>query len=217
MARVPGGASADLLLLERAGALYAVPGDETVPVAGAELDGARRPAEISWEPSPGRLLASGEKARAVLDGLADRAAMATGAVLLGVADRLITMTAAYAVDRIQFGVPIGSFQAVKHHLANALIRLEFARPCVYRAAWSLDEDDPEASAHASMAKAMAGEAATVAARIALQVHGAIGYTWEHDVHLWMKRAWSLSAAWGDSRFHRARVLDRRLRSIDDRR
>ena len=133
--------------------------------------------------------------------------MGTGAVLLGVADRLITMTAAYAVDRVQFGVPIGSFQAVKHHLANALIRLEFARPAVYRAAWSLDIGDPDAGSHASMAKALASDAATGAARIALQVHGAIGYTWEHDIHLWMKRAWSLAAAWGDAGFHRARVLE----------
>jgi alkylation response protein AidB-like acyl-CoA dehydrogenase len=132
--------------------------------------------------------------------------MASGAVLLGVADRLITMTAAYALDRIQFGVPIGSFQAVKHHLANALIGLEFARPAVYRAAYSLDQGDPEAGCHASMAKALASDAATAAARIALQVHGAIGYTWEHDLHLWMKPAWSLAAAWGDARHHRARVL-----------
>jgi alkylation response protein AidB-like acyl-CoA dehydrogenase len=120
------------------------------------------------------------------------------------------MTAAYALDRKQFGAPIGSFQAVKHHLANALIRLEFARPAVYRSAWSLDEGDPGAGVHASMAKALASDAATLASRIALQVHGAIGYTWEHDLHLWMKRAWSLAASWGDARHHRARVLELRL-------
>jgi alkylation response protein AidB-like acyl-CoA dehydrogenase len=133
--------------------------------------------------------------------------MATGAVLLGVADRLVTMTAGYALERSQFGHPIGSFQAVKHHLANALVRLEFARPAVYQAAWSLDNGDPDADRHCSMAKALASDAATGAARTALQVHGAIGYTWEHDVHLWMKRAWSLAAAWGDAGFHRALVLE----------
>ncbi len=78
---------------------------------------------------------------------------------------------------------------------------------VYRAAWSLSEGEPDAGLHASMAKAMASEAATVAARTALQVHGAIGYTWEHDLHLWMKRAWALAAAWGDAATHRARVLE----------
>jgi len=125
-----------------------------------------------------------------------------------VADRLLSMAAQYAKDRSQFGKPIGSFQAVKHHLADALVRVEFARPVVYRAAWSLQHGDPDASMHASMAKAMASEAATLAARTALQVHGAIGYTWEHDLQLWMKRAWSLAAAWGDAATHRARVLER---------
>ncbi len=78
---------------------------------------------------------------------------------------------------------------------------------MYRAAWSLSEGDPDATVHASMAKALASEAAVLAARTALQVHGAIGYTWEHDLHLWMKRAWSLAAAWGDAAWHRARILD----------
>ncbi len=210
MAAVPGAAAADLLILERGGQLHALPREATTTVARRALDGGRRPAAVSWEPSPGSLLLSGDAAGAAVASMKDRAAMGGGAVLLGVADRLITMTAAYAVDRIQFGVPIGSFQAVKHHLADALIRLEFARPAVYRAAWSLDHADPDGSAHASMAKALAADAATGAARVALQVHGAIGYTWEHDIHLWMKKAWSLAAAWGDAGFHRARVLGRLL-------
>jgi len=209
MALVPAGAGAHLLLLERDGELHAVPAAATVPEARAALDGARRAARVSWQPSPATLVTSGAEAQGVLAALGDRAAMSTGAVLVGVADRLITMTAAYAVDRVQFGVAVGSFQAVKHHLANALVRLEFARPAVYRAAWSLDQADPEASVHASMAKALASDAATLAARVALQVHGAIGYTWEHDIHLWMKKAWSLAAAWGDAAWHRARVLERR--------
>jgi alkylation response protein AidB-like acyl-CoA dehydrogenase len=207
MGSVPGAASADLLLLERAGELHAVPAAATDRVPVASLDGTRRMAVVSFEPSPATRLVSGGEALGVLDSLHHRAAMGTGAVLLGVADQLITMTAAYAVDRFQFGVPIGSFQAVKHHLANALIRLEFARPAVYRAAWSLDNGDPDVSSHSSMAKALASDAATGAARVALQVHGAIGYTWEHDIHLWMKKAWALSAAWGDAATHRARVLE----------
>ena len=210
MPAVPGAGRADLLLLERGGELHAVEAAATRQTARRSLDGSRRPAEVAWEPAPATLLASGGDAVGVLASLADRAAMGTGAVLLGVADRLITMTAAYAVERVQFGRPIGSFQAVKHHLANALIRLEFARPAVYRSAWSLDHGDPEASRHASMAKALAAAAATGAARMALQVHGAIGYTVEYDLQLWMKRAWSLAAAWGDAPTHRARVLERIL-------
>ena len=90
--------------------------------------------------------------------------------------------------------------------ADTSVAIEFARPVVYRAAWSLDHGDPDASVHASMAKAKASEAATLAARSALQVHGAIGYTWEHDLHLWMKRAWALARAWGDAGSQRAVVL-----------
>jgi alkylation response protein AidB-like acyl-CoA dehydrogenase len=212
MPAVPGALSADLLLLERDGELHAVEASSTARGQRRSLDGSRRPAEVSWEPSPATVVLAADEAPGVIAALADRAAMSTGAVLLGVADRLISMTAGYALERVQFGHPIGSFQAVKHHLANALIRLEFARPAVYRSAWSLDVGDPDAAAHASMAKSLAADAATGAARMALQVHGAIGYTQEHDVQLWMKRAWSLAAAWGDAGFHRARVLERMLAS-----
>ena len=205
-AHVPYGASADLLLLERDGELHAVPGSSADRGPRRALDGGRPRAEVSWSPSPGTLLASGPEAETLSAAVRDRAATATGAALLGVADRLVATAAGYARERVQFGSPIGSFQAVKHHLAGALVRIEFARPAVYRAAWSIDEGDPGASVHASMAKASAAEAATLAARVALQVHGAIGYTWEHDLHLWMKRAWSLARAWGDAGWHRARVL-----------
>lgn len=138
-----------------------------------------------------------------------RAAVCSAAVLLGVADRMITLARDYAVERHQFGRPIGSFQAVKHLLAGAFVKLEMARPVVYWAANSLDPSviDGEAAARdASMAKALASEAAAEAARVSLQVHGAIGYTWEHDLHLWMKRAWVLAAAWGDAPEHYSKLL-----------
>src|SRR5439155_24977645 len=107
--------------------------------------------------------------------------------------------------REQFGRPVGSFQAVKHHLADVLVQLELARPVVYRAAWSLAHRLPERSTHVSMAKACASDAAGEAARAALQCHGAIGYSFEHDLHLWMKRAWALARTWGDAAWHRARI------------
>ncbi len=207
MVAVPAAAGADLLLLEDAGELHAVAPAETRLIPRPSIDGARRPARVDWDPTPDTLLASAAESAPVLARLADRAAVGTGALLLGVADRLIASAAAYATDRHQFGVPIGSFQAVKHQLADALVRLEFARPVVYRAAWSLDSAEPAVSRHASMAKAYAAEAALGAARTALQVHGAIGYTWEHDLQLWMKKAWALSTAWGDAADHRARVLE----------
>ena len=207
MPAVPGAVGADLLLLERDGELHAVPGAAVTLTPRPALDGHAALAAVEWEPSATTLVVSGFEAEGFLTTLGDRAAMGTAAVLVGVADRLVAMAARYAQERSQFGKPIGSFQAVKHLLADALVRVEFARPFVYRAAWSLTEDDPDAGLHASMAKAMASDAATLAARTALQVHGAIGYTWEHDLHLWMKRAWALAAAWGDAAAHRARVLD----------
>jgi alkylation response protein AidB-like acyl-CoA dehydrogenase len=199
---------AHLLLLERGGSVYAVAADTVRHEARRTLDGSRRVSRIHWEEPQGTLLASGAAADALVARTLDRAALGAAAVLLGVTDRLVTMAAQYAVERQQFGKAIGSFQAVKHHLSNALIRLEFARPVVYRAAWSVAGREPTSSRDASMAKAQASDAATLAARTALQVHGAIGYTWEHDLHLWMKRAWSLAAAWGDAPTHRARVLER---------
>lgn len=204
---VAGAEGADVLLLERDGELHAVPGAAVVLSARSALDGSRRLAQVEWEPSPATLVVAGFEAEGVIADLCDRAAMSTGAVLVGLADRMLSIAALYAKERIQFGKPIGSFQAVKHLLADALVRVEFARPLVYRAAWSLSVGDPDAGLHASMAKAMASDAATLAARTALQVHGAIGYTWEHDLHLFMKRAWALAAAWGDAAAHRARVLE----------
>ena len=109
------------------------------------------------------------------------------------------------IARHQFGAPIGSFQAIKHKLADVRIALEFAAPLVYRAAYSLTVADPAARTHVAMAKAAAADAATLAARHALQCHGAMGYSFEHDLHLWIKRVWALAAAWGDATWHRELV------------
>ncbi|HSS08982.1 MAG TPA: acyl-CoA dehydrogenase family protein [Acidimicrobiales bacterium] len=198
---------ADLLLLEDHDSLHAVSPVDVELVAQPSIDGARRIFTVEWRPLPGTEIAAGETARAAMAAAFDRAAFGVAAQLVGVADRMIEMAADYARQREQFGQPIGSFQAVKHLLADALLKLDFARPAVYRAAWSVaHRADPATRARdISMAKAYASEAATLAARVALQVHGAIGYTWEHDLHLWMKRAWVLAGAWGDAAWHRERV------------
>jgi alkylation response protein AidB-like acyl-CoA dehydrogenase len=135
----------------------------------------------------------------------DRGALAAAAVLCGIADRVIELGAAYAKERHQFGKPIGSFQAVKHLLADALLGLEFARPLVYRAAWSVATGDEQRSRHVSMAKSYASDAAMNASRASLQVHGAIGYTHEHDLHLWLNKATALAHAWGTAAWHRERI------------
>ncbi|MFD0855784.1 acyl-CoA dehydrogenase family protein, partial [Actinomadura adrarensis] len=135
----------------------------------------------------------------------DRAALATAAQLLGLGRRLREEAVSYAGQRKQFGKVIGSFQAVKHQLADVAVGLEFAAPLVYRAAYSVGHEASTASRDVSAAKNAAGEAAHRAARTALQVHGAIGYTDELDLHLWLNRVWALRSAWGDEGLHRARL------------
>jgi alkylation response protein AidB-like acyl-CoA dehydrogenase len=113
----------------------------------------------------------------------------------------------YATQRKQFGVAIGTFQAVKHRLANAKVKVEYARSVVYRAAHSVATGAATRPVDVSMAKIAAGEAALFASKESLQVHGAIGYTYEQDLHVWMKRAWSLDLAFGTGAWHRKRVAD----------
>jgi alkylation response protein AidB-like acyl-CoA dehydrogenase len=205
LAYVDHAGSADLLLLQRADELHAVPRDQVTLFEQPALDRARRLASVEWEPGAGTLLANGDRAAAAIESAFDRGALAAAAQLLGVTQQLINLAAEHARRRVQFGQPIGAFEAVKHMLADALLRLELARPVVYRAAYSIARDMPERALDVSMAKAYASDAATLASRVALQTHGAIGYTWEHDLHLWMKRGWALAAAWGDAAWHRARV------------
>ncbi len=129
------------------------------------------------------------------------ARLATAAQALGVGLALLDRTVAYVRQRTQFGVPVGSFQAVKHQLADAKIALEFARPLLFGAALTMTESDVAA------AKVTACEAAYRTARTALQLHGAIGYTAEYDLSLWLTKARALRASWGDPGECRAAVLE----------
>lgn len=192
---------ADRLLLVHDGEWFLVPRNDARLTPRDSVDGARRLATVDWDPAQAPVVATGAAAAAAFD----RGALGAAAQLVGLTRRMLDMTVEYVAERRQFGVPIGTFQAVKHHLADARIALEFARPLVYRAAWSLATEDRESPLHVSMAKATASDAATLAARHALQCHGAIGYSYEYDLHLFMKRAWALAAAWGDARMHRDRV------------
>jgi hypothetical protein len=134
-----------------------------------------------------------------------RATLGASAELVGLGRRMLDMTVDYVKTREQFGAPVGSFQAIKHHLANALLAVEFARPAVLRAGYSLSTGDPDAERDVSMAKAMASEAALTVAKLTLQCHGAIAYTTEYDHQLFAKRAWALAAAWGGPAAHRQRL------------
>lgn len=140
-----------------------------------------------------------------VDDAFDRGALATAAYLVGASQRMIDIAADYARQREQFGKPIGSFQAVKHLLADALLKVEFARPAVYAASWELTVGDANARRSVSMAKTFASDAAYRTTRSTMQVHGGIGYTWEADLQLWMKKAWALQRSYGDATFHRRRA------------
>jgi alkylation response protein AidB-like acyl-CoA dehydrogenase len=195
--RVASADTADLLVVGDGARWCVVPASEVTLERRASVDGARRLFALE----PGAL-----DGPAVADEQAfDRGVIGFAAQLLGLTRRMLDLTVGYVTERRQFGAPVGSFQAVQHHLADARLALEFARPLVYRAAWSLTEGDPDAAVHASMAKVQASAAAHRTGRVALQCHGAIGYSYEYDLHLFLKRGWALAAAWGDARWHRARV------------
>ena len=196
---------ADLLLLPSGDELHAVAPAAATIVRRIANDPSRRIFEVRFSHSPATRVAKAEAAQRTLAAALDRGALAAAAQAIGVASKLVEMACAYARERKQFDVPIGSFQAVKHMLANVSVRLEYARPVVYRAAHSVARGSQMRAVHVSHAKLAATEAALLAARTALQVHGAIGYTWEQDLHLWMRRAWSLDLEWGGGPLHRARV------------
>lgn len=199
--------ASSLLIVQRADALHAVPRADVRIIAQRSVDGSRRLCRVEFEADPDTLIATGSTALDAIARAFDRGTVGTAAQMIGLGQHMLDMTVEYVKTRRQFGQPIGSFQAIKHALANVMIALEMARPVLYRAAHSLTNVTAadERSLHASMAKIYASDAALSAARAALQCHGAIGYSAEHDLHMWMKRAWSLSNAWGDTRFHRDRV------------
>ncbi len=143
--------------------------------------------------------------KGALDAARDRAYIALAAELTGVAQRAMEMAVAYAKERKQFGRPIGAYQAVSHQCAQMLLETEGARSLVYYAAWTADSEPETAPLAASMAKAYASDAACRVTQSALQVHGGIGFTWEHDLHFWLKRARCGAVYLGGSRWHRERV------------
>lgn len=200
------GGSADVLLVvdgESVTVVDPVPSGAGTPV-GDVLDRSRRLMAFSAPVgSEGRRFdAVGEPIRSART----RGVVASSAFLGGAARRCLDLTVAYVSQREQFGVPVGSFQALKHQLATALMELEFARPVVVRAAHSLTIGSPDAERDASMAKAMMSDAAHFVARACLQAHGAIGYTVEYDLHLWLKRIEALVRSWGSAAEHRRSLM-----------
>ncbi|WP_029113361.1 acyl-CoA dehydrogenase [Mycobacterium sp. URHB0044] len=183
--------------------LILVAGDGVVSdgTAGAlheSVDPARRLFDVT---------ASGESQKADTATAFEFGVLATAAQLIGAGQAMLDASVAYAKQRSQFGRVIGSYQAIKHKLADVYIAVELARPLVYGAALSLADGSADTPRDASAAKAAAAEAALLSARSSLQTHGAIGFTQEHDLSLLLLRVQALRSAWGDPTWHRRRVLE----------
>jgi len=193
---------ADLLLLQRDEKLYALDPALAVLRDNESVDPSRKLFAVEFDASQA-MLASDDGA--LIDRSLDRGALGCAAQSLGLAQRMIDLTVAYTADRQQFGKAIGSFQAVKHHMANIAVRLEYAKAPVYRSAYALSLNQAGAAENVSHAKLAACDAAALAAKNSIQAHGAMGYTWEVDLHIYMKKAWALAGSYGDRAFHKKRV------------
>jgi alkylation response protein AidB-like acyl-CoA dehydrogenase len=171
--------------------------DETRKLCEVRLDNAHVPASA--------LLGEVHRGWAPLARVVDRAAVALSAEMCGAAQRVLDMTVEYAKFRVAFGKPIGSYQGVKHKCADMLVDIENAKSLTYYAAWAIDEGDPDSVMAASMAKAAASDAGRRVCAAGIQLHGGIGMTWEHDLHLYLKRAKADEIALGDASWHRERI------------
>lgn len=202
--------TAELLLLQSVDKnggdeIHAVTKSHVNLTLNPSVDPSRKLFSVQWEPSPASCVARGAQAKKLVEQAFNRGALGAAAQALGLAKRMIDISVKYTSDRQQFGKPIGSFQAVKHRLSNVAVPLEYSKAVVHRAAYSVAHNHADAAAHVSHAKLVACEAAVAAAKNSIQVHGAMGYTWEVDLHIFMKKAWALNNTWGDAALHKSRV------------
>jgi alkylation response protein AidB-like acyl-CoA dehydrogenase len=190
-------------------ALYLVdvsaPGVAKAPVVS--LDMTRQLCDLSFDDAPGTLIAAGTAASQALGAALSAGAAALAAEQVGLAQRCLDMTLAYVKERRQFARPVGSFQALKHRLADVWIAVSQARAASRYAAAALASGDPDAAVAVAVAKAYCSEAAVHAAQECVQLHGGIGFTWEHPAHLYLKRAKADSIGFGTSDAHRAALAD----------
>jgi alkylation response protein AidB-like acyl-CoA dehydrogenase len=204
--------TADLLLvvgrIDGDLAVVTVPGgSEGISVeATPPMDATRKLYKVVFDRVTGAtLVARGEPAAQALEKATRLATVAVCAELVGGMQWVLDTSVEYAKTREQFGRVIGSFQAVQHHCADMLYKLESARSAAYYAAWAVSVDDPGADQAVSVTKAYCSDAAREVGNLGIQVHGGIGFTWEHDLHLFYKRAKSNEILFGDATFHRDRI------------
>jgi alkylation response protein AidB-like acyl-CoA dehydrogenase len=219
---VPDGHSADLLIVaarmpDGAPGLFTVHGDAAGVTRRSlsTLDRTRRLGEIRLREvhvaEQDRL--AGRTDAAALERVLELAAIALAAEQLGGAERCLELAVDYAKTRVQFGRPIGSFQAIKHKCADLFVQVESARSAVYWAGWAASVDAPDLPLAAATAKAWCSDAFYTCAAESLQIHGGIAFTWEHDAHLFLRRARAAQTLLGDAAYHRERLAQRVLDGI----
>ena len=190
--------------------LFAVEGDASgltrTPLS--TMDQTRKQAKLEFANTPARLIGNEGQAWTGLNKTLDLAAVALAAEQVGGAQKCLDMSVEYAKVRVQFGRPIGSFQAIKHKCADMLLEVESAKSAAYYAGWAAAEDSDELPVVASLAKAYCSDAYFHAAAENIQIHGGIGFTWEHDAHLYFKRAKSSELLLGDPTYHRELLAQR---------
>jgi len=208
---VEGDAVDEVVVVARAGddvRAVVVPAEQLAATPIHALDASRRIVHLradGIDVPPDRVLerSSGDAVRRAIE----EATVGLALEMVGTAQTIFDVTLDYAKQREQFGVPIGSFQAIKHKFADMLIALERARATGYFAALTIAEDDARRTSAVSVAKAAAGDCQRLLAKEGIQVHGGIGYTWEHDMHLYVKRLKSGEPLFGSTSWHRARIAD----------
>lgn len=190
--------------------LFAVDGDAAgvTRTALSTMDQTRKQAKVELADAPGTLIGTDGGGWAVLEQVLDLAVVALAAEQVGGAQKVLEMAVQYAKDRVQFGRPIGSFQAIKHKCADMLLEVESAKSAAYYAGWCASELNDELPSVASLAKAYCSEAYFHAAAENIQIHGGIGFTWEHPAHLYFKRAKSSELLFGDPTYHRELLAQR---------
>jgi alkylation response protein AidB-like acyl-CoA dehydrogenase len=172
------------------------------------MDQTRKQARVSFDATPARLIGTDGQGWPAISKMLDLAAVALAAEQVGGAQKVLEMAVEYAKVRVQFGRPIGSFQAIKHKCADMLLEVESAKSAAYYAGWAAAEDNDELPVVASLAKSYCSEAYFHATAENIQIHGGIGFTWEHPAHLYFKRAKSSELLFGDPTYHRELLAQR---------
>jgi alkylation response protein AidB-like acyl-CoA dehydrogenase len=190
--------------------LFAVDGDASglTRTNLSTMDQTRKQAKLDFDNTPAELIGEEGKGWDTLETVLDLAAVALAAEQVGGAQKVLEMAVDYAKVRVQFGRPIGSFQAIKHKCADMLLEVESAKSAAYYGMWCASEMNDELPSTASLAKAYCSEAYFHAAAENIQIHGGIGFTWEHPAHLYFKRAKSSELLFGDPTYHREQLAQR---------